>query len=100
MLAARKNNVKIVTVDPRINESSKFADIHISPNPSTDGALAMAVTKYIIHNKGYEKEYLKKHVVGFEEYFKYLNGLTMEYLVKETGVFSAVSILIKHFLKT
>ena len=86
ILAARKNNIKIVTVDPRVNESSKFADIHISPNPSTDGALAMAVTKYIIRNKGYDREYLKKYIVGFKEYFQYLDTLTMEYLVKEAGI--------------
>lgn len=86
ILAARRSGAEIITIDPRLNESSKFSDIHISPKPSTDGALALAVTKYIKDQKNIEREYIEKNIIGFEEYSEYLDTLTMEYLLEETGL--------------
>ena len=47
-LDAKKSGSFVVTIDPRKNESSNISNLHIDLSPSTDGALAMAITKFII----------------------------------------------------
>lgn len=86
ILQAKKKGIRVVTIDPRVNESARLSDIHLSPEPSTDGALAMAVTKYIGENMQVDGEYIRRHIHGYEEYMEYLAGLDMDYLLKETGL--------------
>ncbi len=86
VIQAKKKGIKVVIIDPRVNESSRAADLHISPNPSTDGALAMAVTKLLIEKREIDASYIETHIQGFEEYREYLEGLSMEHLLEETGV--------------
>lgn len=86
VLQARKKGIKIIVIDPRVNESARAADLHISPNPSTDGALAMAVTKLLIEEKRADMSYIRSYIHGYEEYMEYLNTLSMEYLLEETGL--------------
>lgn len=86
VLQAKKKGIRVVIIDPRVNESARAADLHISPNPSTDGALAMAVTKHLIEERGIDTSYIEDHIQGYEEYREYLEGLSMEYLLEETGV--------------
>jgi len=86
LIAAKKKGIKIITIDPRENETSRISDIHISPNPSTDGALAMAVAKYLMDQGRIDEEYTERYIHGYSEYKSYLEGLSMDYLLEETGV--------------
>lgn len=86
VLQARKRGIKVVVIDPRVNESARAADLHISPNPSTDGALAMALTKLLIEKGRVDSSYIETNIYGYDEYREYLEGLSMEYLLEETGL--------------
>ncbi len=65
---ARKNRgTKIVVVDPYETETAKQADIHLMPNPGTDGALACAVM-HVLFRDGYaDRDYLAKYTSGAAE---------------------------------
>lgn len=85
-LDAKKSGSFIVTIDPRKNESSTISDIHIALTPSTDGALAMAITKYIVDKKLLDLEFIDRYILGAEEYVSYLNSLDMNFLLNECNI--------------
>ncbi len=83
---AKSKGIKIIVIDPIYTDTGKNADMYIPVNPSTDGALAMAMTKIIIEEKLLDQDFIRENVKGFEEYKNYLNTLDMEYLSKECNV--------------
>ncbi len=83
---AKLKNIPIVVIDPNFSETAKFANKYIKINPGTDGALALSMAKIIIDENLYDKDFVKTHVLGFEEFKEYLNTLSLDYLSKECGV--------------
>ncbi|SHJ97407.1 molybdopterin-dependent oxidoreductase [Tepidibacter formicigenes] len=82
----KSKGIKIIVIDPLYTDTAKNADLYIRVNPSSDGALAMAVTKIIIEENLIDKEFINKYVKGFDEYKNYLDTLSIDYLSKECGV--------------
>ena len=84
---ARKNrNAKIVVVDPYVTESAKQADIHLMPNPGTDGALACAVM-HVLFRDGYaDRAYMAAHTSGADELETHLLSRTPEWAEALTGI--------------
>lgn len=83
---AKEKGAKVIVIDPIYTNTASIADIHIKVNPAADAALAMAMTKIIIEEDLQDKEFIKNHVLGFEEYKDYLDTLQMDYLCNECGV--------------
>jgi anaerobic selenocysteine-containing dehydrogenase len=56
--------------------------------PSTDGALALGMSRYIIDHNLHDKEWLDKNSKGFQEFKDHLNknNITVEWASKVTGV--------------
>lgn len=65
---ARKNGAKVVVIDPRRTLTADKADLLIRPGPGTDAALALAMARVIIDRGLTDKEFLSRHVTGFEEF--------------------------------
>lgn len=83
---AKKKGIKIIVIDPIYTDTAKLSDMFIKVNPSTDGALAIAITKIAIE-KGYiDLNFIKRYVKGFNEYKDYIEKLDLEFLIKECGV--------------
>ena len=62
------NDMKIVVIDPRRTwVVDRFADYWFRPRPASDGALAMGLLKIIIEEDLYDKDYVSKYTVGFEQ---------------------------------
>jgi len=56
----------LVVVDPRLSETAKIAGIHLPIKPGTDALFYRAMISIIL-NEGWEaKDYIEKHVKGFE----------------------------------
>jgi anaerobic selenocysteine-containing dehydrogenase len=68
MKQARHAGATIVHIDPYYNETSRFADQHISIDVGTDAALALAIGGEIIRAGREDREYLQRYALGFEEY--------------------------------
>ncbi len=59
--------MKLIVVDPRPTECAKTADIWLQLRPGTDGALALGMINYIISENIYDKEFVNKWCLGFDE---------------------------------
>lgn len=77
---------RVLIIDPKYTPAAKFADIHLRPDPGTDGALALFFGNYLIENEKIDRDYIKAYVHGFEEYRRYVKQYTQEKTAKLTGI--------------
>ena len=64
---AMKNGAKLIVIDPRRTPFAKKANIHACPRPGSDTALALGLMNVIISEGLYDKEFVKRWTVGFDE---------------------------------
>ena len=89
---AKSRGCEMICIDPRRTPSARFADTWIPIRSGTDVALASAMAYTIINEELYDRRFIEKHVVGFEEYSNYILGLedgqpkTAEWASKITGI--------------
>ncbi|MGB0573004.1 MAG: molybdopterin-dependent oxidoreductase [Alphaproteobacteria bacterium] len=84
---ARKNRgAKIVVVDPHLTETAKQADIHLMPNPGTDGALACAVMHVLFRDGLADRKYLEKYTAGAADLEAHLASRTPEWAAEITSI--------------
>lgn len=83
---AHDKGAHIVLVDPRCNNSIKFADEWVPINPGTDLALVLAMANVLVTRNLYDKEYVAAHTVGFEQWAKELEAYTPSWAEKVTGI--------------
>jgi trimethylamine-N-oxide reductase (cytochrome c) len=85
--------VKMVHIDPFYNHTAAlFGGKWFAPRPATSHAMALAIAYVWIEEDLYDKDYVAKRTVGFEEWRDYLIGKedgvpkTPEWQETETGV--------------
>ena len=83
---AQRNGAKLVVIDPRRTPSSERADLLLQPIPGTDGILALAIAKIILEQGEHNIDFIEKHVLGFSEFEKSLEGFNLEQASKECGI--------------
>lgn len=67
LLEAKRRGAKLIVIDPRFIDVAAKADLWLQIKPGTDAALAFALTKIIIDEELYDKEFVEKWCLGFEE---------------------------------
>jgi anaerobic selenocysteine-containing dehydrogenase len=80
------NGAKLIVIDPRRTPYAKVADIYTTIRPGTDGALALGIANEIITKGLYDKEFVEKYVVGFEEYRQRVSEYNRERVSEITWV--------------
>jgi len=85
-LEARGKGLKLIVVDPRRTTIASMADIHLQLRPGTDGALALGFMNVIINEGLYDREFMEKWTVGFDELRKLVREYTPENVEKITWV--------------
>jgi anaerobic selenocysteine-containing dehydrogenase len=65
---ARKAGAKLVVVDPRRTKIAEQADLHLRLRPGTDVVLAWAIAAQLERSGGIDREFVERHVHGYEEY--------------------------------
>lgn len=83
---ARHQGARIVHIDPYHNETSRFADQHISINVGTDAALALAIGGYILHFGLEDREYLQHHATGLDQYRAACSAWPLERAAQVCGI--------------
>ena len=83
---ARRNGGKLVVIDPYQTKTARLADWHIAVCPGTDAALALGMMHMIIRESLYDRDYLSRHTVGFEQLRERAADYTPERVEKWTGV--------------
>ncbi len=69
----------LVVVDPRFSVAASKAKYWLPIKPGTDLALLLAWMHVIVNEGLYDKEYIEKHAVGFDELKKHLADKTPEW---------------------
>lgn len=71
----KRAGIKIIAISPDLNYAAAVhADKWIPLNPNTDAALYFAVAHTWIVEGQYDKEYVKTHTIGFEEFRRHVLG--------------------------
>lgn len=65
---AQAKGAKVVVIDPRRTPSSDRADLIIQPKPGTDAAIALALANFLIQKNLFDKSFVVKNVLGFDEF--------------------------------
>jgi len=63
---ARRNGARVVAIDPRVTETTRYADWQIRPYPGTDAALALAMIHVIADEGLHDAAFLDGRAVGWE----------------------------------
>ena len=66
-MEAKARGAKMIVVDPVLSETASKADLWLQLRPGTDPALALGMLNVIINEGLYDKEFVDKWCVGFEE---------------------------------
>ena len=79
---------KLICIDPRFTNTAAKADKWLAINPGTDLAFVLALTYVVMTEELYNKEYISKHVNGFEKYKASIidHNYTPEWAEKITGI--------------
>jgi formate dehydrogenase (coenzyme F420) alpha subunit len=68
LLRARKvTGARLVVVDPRRTPTASVADQHVAISPHTDMALVYGMIGHILRRKLYDRDFVSKWTLGFEE---------------------------------
>ncbi|MFZ7111409.1 MAG: molybdopterin-containing oxidoreductase family protein [Desulfatiglandales bacterium] len=72
---AKKNGARLIVVDPRRIREADMADLWLPIRPGTDVALMLGWLKIIIDDELYDRDFVEKWTVGFNE----LKGAVADY---------------------
>jgi formate dehydrogenase alpha subunit len=84
--AVRKNGARLIVVDPRQTEMTRFAELWLREKPGTDTALFNAMAQVIVAEKLYDEAFVAARTEGFQSYAAGLTGKTPEWAEAITGV--------------
>ena len=83
---AMENGAKMVVVDPYMSDTAAKAQEWVSLRPGTDGAFALALGHVIIRDKLYDKDFVEKWTVGFDQYAAYVKDKTPQWAEEITTI--------------
>ncbi|MEX2032105.1 MAG: molybdopterin-dependent oxidoreductase, partial [Dehalococcoidia bacterium] len=86
---AIERGMKLVVVDPYMSDTAAKASEWVSIRPATDGALALAMAHVIIRDNLYDKEFVARWTVGFDEFSNYVRDKTPAWAEQITAVKAA-----------
>ena len=87
--AIRKNNAKIILVDPRKTQWEKWANLWLRPLPGTDIAWINGLVRLLIEKDGSSKEFIGSKTEGFEILRSFLEKFSSEFVKNTTGIHPA-----------
>jgi anaerobic selenocysteine-containing dehydrogenase len=83
---ARRHGARLVVIDPYRTRTAQVADWHIPIQPGTDTALALGLMRIIIEEGLYDRDYVARHTVGFEELRQHVQLYTPDHVAGMTGI--------------
>ena len=83
---AQAKGAKLVVIDPRRSLSSERADVLIQPRPGTDAIIALAIAAELIRDEWIDSRFIEHNVVGFEDFKKSVEAVTLEMAAGVAGV--------------
>ena len=86
VMAALDKGAKLIYVDPRYGLTASKAAEWLPIKPGTDLAMVQAINHVLIRDKLYDKAFVDKYTVGFDQYAASVADTTPEWAEKETDI--------------
>lgn len=83
---AQKAGAKLIVVDPRRTQLARRADLHLAPNPATDGVLALAIARLLFEGGHADRAFLAEHCTGADEFERRAMGRSLADAAAITGL--------------
>lgn len=83
---AKSKGMKIIVIDPRFCELATIADEWIPIKPGTDLAFFLGIAHTLIAENLYNKEFVRKYVYGFDEFWMHNQGFNAEKASEISGI--------------
>ncbi|MCP4716869.1 MAG: formate dehydrogenase subunit alpha [Deltaproteobacteria bacterium] len=84
--AVVKNGARLIVVDPRQIEMTRFATRWLRQKPGTDVVVFQAMAQVIIQEKRYDEGFIRERVEGFDNYAASIQHCTPEWAETISGV--------------
>ena len=81
-----KNNPSVIVVDPRKTETAMYAKHHYDINPKSDTYFFYGLAKLLIDMDALDKDFLAQSTNGFEDFKEFLNTITLDEVVEQSGI--------------
>ncbi len=69
IIEGQSHGAKLIVVDPRLSNTSAKANLWLPAQPGTEGALLLAIARYLIDHKKYNREFVRRWV-NWEAYLE------------------------------
>jgi formate dehydrogenase major subunit len=86
IVRAKEKGCYIICADPRITETARISDLHLQLKGGTNVALVNAMANVIISEDLLDKEFVKAHTKGFDDFWAIVKEYTPEYAAGITGL--------------
>jgi acetylene hydratase len=83
--AAQQRGAKLIVMDPRRSSSAERADIWLPLKVGSDAAMMFGWLKVILDEELYDKEFVSKWTIGFDELRERVNEFPLERVAELTG---------------
>jgi anaerobic selenocysteine-containing dehydrogenase len=83
---ARRRGAILVAIDPYRSRTAEKADRHLALLPGTDAALALGVMHVLFRDGLFDRDYLERYTVGWEDLRQRAGEWTPERTAAETGL--------------
>jgi anaerobic selenocysteine-containing dehydrogenase len=108
IMEAKREGAKLIVLDVRLSNTATHADHWLAPYPGSEAAIFLAIARYLIEKKLYDREFVRRWwnwreyleaarsdlPPTFENFEEVLAGLyrefTFEYAAKESGIDASV----------
>jgi len=86
LVEAKKRGASIIAIDPRRTKEAELADMWLQVRPGTDLALMLGWIKLIIDENLYDKEFVEKWTVGFDQLKERVRDYSLEKVAQITQI--------------
>lgn len=83
---AQRRGARLIAIDPYRSRTARACDEHIAVRPGTDAALALALMKVIEAEGLADLDYIERHTIGAEPFFRRLRSLSLPDLAQTCDV--------------
>jgi anaerobic selenocysteine-containing dehydrogenase len=84
--AKRSGKAKLIVIDPYRTDLAAKADLWLQVRPGTDAALVLAMTKLMIDEELYDRDFVDRWCHGFDELREHLKDYSLEKAAEITWV--------------
>lgn len=82
----KKPGQMLVVVDPRVTKTAMMADLHLPVKPRSDIALLNGIAHILLRDGLIDREYIREHVGGLDEFVSFVADYTPESVSATTGL--------------